>query len=76
MAEKNSHRLRRGKKMESKRSIMRDFKLAKSLFDQHPNQNVMVVLKKGNKLLDFVFGKNIVTTTGDIHMPSRPAAKP
>lgn len=57
--------------MESKRSIMRDFKLAKSLFDQHPDQNVVVVLKKGNRLLDFIFGKNIVTTTGDVHYAQR-----
>lgn len=57
--------------MESRRSIARDFRLARSLFEQHPDQNVLVVLKKGNRLLDFIFGKNIVTTTGDIHYAQR-----
>jgi hypothetical protein len=57
--------------MEGKRSIMRDFKLAKGLFEQQPDQNVLVVLKKGNRLLNFIFGKNIVTSTGDVHYAQR-----
>jgi hypothetical protein len=42
-------------------------KFIRALFEQNPKQNVIVATYKGRKLLDFVFGQNIVTTTGEIY---------
>lgn len=42
-------------------------KVVRALFEKRPEQNVIVALHKGRKLLDFVFGENIVTTAGDIY---------
>lgn len=42
-------------------------KVVRGLFERNPNQNVIVALHRGKKLLDFVFGQNIVTTTGEIY---------
>jgi hypothetical protein len=44
-----------------------DLKLATSLFEQKPEENVVIILRKGKRLVDFVFGRNIVTTTGDVY---------
>jgi len=48
------------------RVMFRDMEMARRLFRQRPDQNVVVLLKKKKKLIDFVFGQNIVTTTGEI----------
>ncbi len=46
-------------------------KFVRALFEQDPKKNVVVVLHKGKKLLDFVFGENIVTTTGEVYYAQR-----
>ena len=48
-----------------------DPKIIRAMFERNPKQNVIVALHKGRKLLDFVFGENIVTTTGEIHYAQR-----
>jgi hypothetical protein len=52
--------------MEERKGMFRDMETARRLFRQRPDQNVVVLLKNRNKLVDFVFGRNIVTTTGEI----------
>jgi hypothetical protein len=46
---------------------MREIKLAQRLFDKMPEENIVVLLQKKDKLVNFVFGRNIVTSTGDIY---------
>lgn len=53
--------------METQKRIMEDFKIARALFKRSPQENVVVLLKKKGKLLDYVFGRNIVTSAGDIY---------
>ncbi len=53
---------------------MDDLRLAQMLFRKRPDQNVVVIKRsREGKLLDFVFGKNIVTSTGDIYYAQRGA---
>ena len=53
--------------MKKGRGFMADFKMAEALFKQHPDENAVAILRKGKDLVGFVFGKNIVTTTGDVY---------
>jgi len=46
-------------------------KFIRALFEQNKKQNVVVVLHKGRKILDFIFGENIVTTKGEIYYAQR-----
>ena len=50
-----------------RKRTMKDLMIAQRLFKKNPDDNVVVLLQKGGKLLDYVFGKNIVTTTGDVY---------
>ena len=42
-----------------------NLKLIHSILKRHLNQNVAVVLFSGNKIIDVIFGENIVTDAGD-----------
>lgn len=53
--------------MKKGRGFMADFKMAEALFRQQPDENAVAILRKGKDLVGFVFGKNIVTTTGDVY---------
>lgn len=46
-------------------------KFIHSLFKQNPKQNVVVALFKGKRMLDYIFGENIVTTKGEIYYAQR-----
>ncbi len=53
----------------------KDLRYAKRLFRQKPQENVVVLLKRKNKVVDFVFGKNIVTLTGEIYYAQKACAE-
>ncbi len=46
-------------------------KFIRALFERNPKQNVVAVKYRGKRLIDFVFGENIVTTKGEIHYAQR-----
>lgn len=46
-------------------------KVIRALFEKNPSQNVIVALHRGKKLIDFVFGENIVCTTGEVYYAQR-----
>ncbi len=52
-----------------------DLKLAKALFKRNPEENALVILKRKNRVLGYVFGKNIVTSTGDIYYAQKACAE-
>ncbi len=46
-------------------------KYIRALFERNPKQNVVIALHKGKKILDFVFGENVVTSVGEIYYAQR-----
>ena len=46
-------------------------KFIRALFERNPKHNVVVALHRGKRLIDFVFGENIVCTTGEVHYAQR-----
>ncbi len=60
--------------MKQERGFVTDVKMAEALFRQRPDQNALVIRRdRSGKLLNYIFGKNIVTSTGDIYYAQRGA---
>jgi hypothetical protein len=57
--------------MKKMSSTMKDIRMAQKFLKKSPGDNVVVLLEKKGKLIDFVFGKNIVTSTGEIYYAQR-----
>jgi hypothetical protein len=57
------------------RGFMVDVELAKKLLRERPDDNAVVILRKDGKLINFAFGKNIVTSTGDIYYAQKACAE-
>lgn len=55
--------------METQREMKRDMDLATRLFQRRRSSedNALVILRRRGRLVDYVFGRNIVTSTGEIY---------
>lgn len=53
--------------METRAEQQRDLRFMRKLLARRPDENAVVILKRRGRIVDYVFGRNIVCTTGEIY---------